>query len=47
MLTPEKSYERKVREAILAYRLEHQLTKDEILNFVSQSDFFLGNNSYG
>jgi monofunctional biosynthetic peptidoglycan transglycosylase len=30
-LTPEKSLRRKLREAVLAYRLEHALTKDEIL----------------
>lgn len=30
-LSPEKSLRRKFREAVLAYRLEHALTKDEIL----------------
>jgi penicillin-binding protein 1A len=46
MLTPEKSYERKLKEAILAYRLEKQLSKDEILTlYINQ--IFLGNNSYG
>ena len=46
MLTPEKSYERKLKEAILAYRLEKQLSKDEILTlYINQ--IFLGNNAYG
>lgn len=46
MLTPEKSYERKLKEAILAYRLEKQLSKDDILNlYINQ--IFLGNNTYG
>ncbi len=46
MLTPEKSYERKIKEAILAYRLEKQLSKDEILTlYINQ--IFLGNNAYG
>ncbi len=31
LLTSEKSYQRKLKEAILAYRLEKYLTKDEIL----------------
>jgi monofunctional biosynthetic peptidoglycan transglycosylase len=30
-LTPEKSLRRKFREAVIAYRLEHAFTKDEIL----------------
>ncbi len=46
MLTPEKSYERKLKEAILAYRLEQQLSKDRILTlYINQ--IFLGSNSYG
>ncbi|MBR4423200.1 MAG: transglycosylase domain-containing protein, partial [Mailhella sp.] len=46
MLTPEKSYERKLKEAILAYRLEKQLSKDDILTlYINQ--IFLGSNSYG
>lgn len=31
ILTPEKTYRRKIRELLLAYRVEQQLTKDEIL----------------
>lgn len=46
MLTPEKSYERKVKEAILAYRLEQQLSKDEILN-IYLNQIYLGHNAYG
>lgn len=46
MLTPEKSYERKLKEAILAYRLEQQLSKDDILALYL-NQIFLGNNSYG
>lgn len=46
MLTPEKSYERKLKEAILAYRLEQQLSKDDILTLYL-NQIFLGNNSYG
>lgn len=46
LLTPEKSIKRKVKEAILAFRLERELTKREILqlylNFV-----FLGSGNYG
>ncbi len=46
MLTPEKSYERKLKEAILAFRLEKQLSKDDILTlYINQ--IFLGNNAYG
>ena len=46
MLTPEKSYERKIKEAILAYRLEKQLSKDDILA-IYLNQIFLGNNAYG
>ena len=46
LLTPERSYERKIKEAILAYRLEHYLSKDEILTiYLNQT--FLGANAYG
>ncbi|MDE7012713.1 MAG: transglycosylase domain-containing protein, partial [Mailhella sp.] len=46
MLTPEKSYERKLKEAILAYRLEKQLSKDDILT-IYLNQIFLGSNAYG
>lgn len=46
LLSPEKSYTRKLKEAVLAWRLERELTKREILqlylNFV-----FLGSGNYG
>ncbi|MFP4107686.1 MAG: penicillin-binding protein 1A [Desulfonatronovibrio sp.] len=46
LLTPERSYTRKIKEAILAYRLEKHLNKDEILTiYINQ--IFLGNGSYG
>ncbi len=46
LLTPEKSYTRKVKEAILAYRLEKQLTKDEILT-IYLNQIFLGQHAHG
>ena len=46
LLTSEKSYERKVKEAILAYRLEKYLTKEEIL-YIYLNQIYLGNSSYG
>jgi penicillin-binding protein 1A len=42
----EKSYTRKLREAVLAYRLEQELTKEQILElFVNY--VFLGSGNYG
>lgn len=46
LLTNVKSYERKLKEAILAYRLENYLTKEEILT-IYLNEIFLGSNSYG
>ncbi len=46
LLTPEKSYKRKLKEAILAYRLERELTKDEILS-IYLNQIFLGQKAYG
>ena len=46
LLTPEKSFERKIKEAMLAYRLENYLTKDEILT-IYLNQIFLGSKSYG
>jgi len=46
LLTRERSYERKVKEAILAFRLEKYLTKEEIL-YLYLNLIFLGNNAYG
>ena len=46
LLTPERSYERKLKEVILAYRLEKYLTKDEILT-IYLNQIFLGSRAYG
>jgi len=46
LLTGEVSYSRKIREAILATRLEKTLTKDRILE-IYLNEIFLGNHSYG
>lgn len=46
ILGPEKSMMRKVREAILAYRLEMYLTKQEILN-VYLNNIYMGQGVYG
>ncbi len=46
LLTSERSYKRKLKEAILAYRLERYLTKDEILTLYL-NHIFLGASSYG
>jgi penicillin-binding protein 1A len=46
LLTPERSYTRKLKEAILAFRLENYLTKEEILT-IYLNQIFLGAHSYG
>src|SRR5690606_4531819 len=46
LLTNALSYRRKVREAILAYRIEDVLTKEEILELYL-NQIFLGRNAYG
>ncbi len=46
LLTSEKSYQRKLKEAILAFRLENYLTKEEILT-IYLNQIFLGAHSYG
>nr|WP_319494796.1 PBP1A family penicillin-binding protein [uncultured Desulfobacter sp.] len=46
LLTPEKTYERKVKEAILAYKIEKKLSKDEIL-FLYLNQIYLGHGAYG
>jgi penicillin-binding protein 1A len=46
LLTPERSYERKLKEAILAYRLEKYLTKEQVL-YIYLNQIYLGNSSYG
>jgi len=46
LLTPQKSYERKLKEVILAMRLEQQLTKQEIL-YLYLNHLYLGSGAYG
>lgn len=46
LLGNELSYRRKVREAILAYRIEDALTKEQILELYL-NQIFLGRNAYG
>lgn len=46
LLTPERSYERKMKEILLSLRLERQLTKDEIL-YLYLNLIYLGNGAYG
>ncbi|THB69832.1 MAG: PBP1A family penicillin-binding protein [Desulfovibrio sp.] len=46
LLTSERDYQRKIKEAILAYRLENNLDKDEILTIYMNQVFF-GANAYG
>lgn len=46
LLTPEKDLERKVKEAVLAVRLEDQLSKDEILERYLNTVYF-GAGAYG
>ena len=45
-LTPERSISRKVREAVIAYRIEKNLTKEEILHLYL-NQIYLGNGAYG
>jgi penicillin-binding protein 1A len=46
LLSPEKSFARKIREAILAYRIEKYLSKEEIL-FLYLNQIYLGHGAYG
>jgi penicillin-binding protein 1A len=46
LLTPERTYERKFKEAILAYRIERKFTKDEIL-YLYLNQIYLGHGAYG
>jgi penicillin-binding protein 1A len=45
-LSPKKSYSRKVKEAILAYRIDKALTKEETL-FLYLNQIYLGHGAYG
>jgi len=46
LLTPERSYHRKIKEVILAYRIDQQFTKEQIL-FLYLNQIYLGNGAYG
>ncbi len=46
LLTPERSYSRKIKEAILAYRISKAFSKDEIL-FLYLNQIYLGHGAYG
>ncbi len=46
LLTNEVSYERKIKEAILAFRIERAFTKDHILELYL-NEIYLGGGSYG
>ena len=46
LLTPERSYRRKIKEAILAYRIDKTFSKDEIL-FLYLNQIYLGHGAYG
>jgi penicillin-binding protein 1A len=46
LLTPERSYKRKLREAILAYRIDKAFSKDDIL-YLYLNQIYLGHGAYG
>jgi len=46
LLTPEKTYVRKFREAILAWRIDKLLSKEEIL-YIYLNQIYLGEGAYG
>jgi penicillin-binding protein 1A len=46
LLTPEKRYDRKIKEIILAMRLERHLSKQQIL-YLYLNEIYLGHGSYG
>lgn len=46
LLSPERSYKRKIKEAILATRIEQNLTKQQIL-YVYLNQIYFGNRAYG
>lgn len=45
-LSSEKTYTRKIYEILLTFKLEHMLTKDQILE-IYMNQIFLGNRAYG
>ncbi|HSE84172.1 MAG TPA: transglycosylase domain-containing protein [Thermodesulfobacteriota bacterium] len=46
VLSPERSVSRKIKEAILAYRMENNLSKEEIL-YIYLNHIYLGDGTYG
>lgn len=46
LLSPERSYKRKIKELMLAFRLESNLSKDEIL-FLYLNQIYFGHGTYG
>ncbi len=46
LLTPERSYRRKIKEAILAYRLDKRFSKEQIL-YLYLNQIYLGYGAYG
>ncbi len=46
LLSPEKTYSRKFKEAILAWRIDSQLSKDEIL-YIYLNQIYLGDGAHG
>jgi len=46
LLTPERSYKRKLREAILAYRIDKAFSKKDIL-YLYLNQIYLGHGAYG
>lgn len=45
-LTPERSYKRKIKEAILAYRIDKTFSKEDIL-YLYLNQIYLGHGAYG
>jgi penicillin-binding protein 1A len=45
-LTPERSYQRKIKEAILAYRIDKRFSKEEVL-YLYLNQIYLGHGAYG
>ena len=46
LLSPEKSFSRKIKEAFLAYRLDQNLSKQDIL-YIYLNQIYLGHGAYG
>ena len=46
LLSPEKSFSRKIKEAVLSYRLDQNLSKEDIL-YIYLNQIYLGHGAYG